>query len=115
MTPPDFTFNEKTGELSRGRALVLSRLHREIFAALWQAHKQVCRISSDHIRRTMTLNVSVETVDAECREIAHRIRPLGISIAADANALRWLVFGEVPKRKEPSIPEPFRLEGESTS
>lgn len=106
MTIPDFTFNEKTGELSRGGKLVsLCRLHAQIFGALVRAQGP---ISPTAIERA--IGAVKKSVYFEIAPLARRIRPLGISIES-GNRQRWLSFGEVPKWK-PKIPDPVRLEGE---
>lgn len=102
----DFTFNDKTGELSRGGKIIsLCRMHAQIFDCLAKAQAP---ISSYAIERA--IGAREKTVYFELPALCRRLRPLGISIAT-AQRKRWLVFEE-PAKWQPDIPPPVRLEGE---
>lgn len=110
MTPPDFHFNEKTGEIRRGGIVIppLCRLHRDMLACLLLASEQ-SPVGAPAIARASGMRTT--NVPDEIRNLARRLSHVAIRIATSPQG-RWLIFEEMRKWK-PNIPPPVRLEGEA--
>lgn len=107
MTAPDFIFDPKRCDLSRGgRVIALCKLHVDLFACLVSAQGP---IGSAAVAKAV--GIPIYDVIGEIRALAAHLDFLSISIASSPRG-RWLVF-EPMRKWQPDIPPPVRLEGEA--
>lgn len=104
----DFTFNEKTCELSRGGKIIsLCRLHAQIFDCYVKAQAPITVVGV-----ATALGLPKHVVWVELTSLVRRLRPLGITFLNGGSRGRSLLFEDVPKW-QPNIAPPARLEGET--
>lgn len=98
---PDFTWNEKTGEVSRGGKLMSLRLrYAEIMSLLWRVP-----IGDYVASETLADHLDLPQYDVAnvVGGLRSRLKPLGVSITGKRGAGYCIVIGDMPKWS-PKIP-----------
>lgn len=105
---PDFTFDEKTGELQRGSiVMLLKEAHRLMFVAL----RSGARVPTQNLAEILEAPDKIWLAN-EVNRLRKRLRRIGLNIEGKKWIGYQLIVGEMPKW-EPTIAPPVRLEGEA--
>lgn len=101
-TLPDFTFNPKTGEISRnGRARILPALHAQIIACL--VKREGWPVTHATLAIECGVKVGQHGMTNETQRLSRRLAPLGLSLRSVPGKGIVIAAHDVPKW-QPTIP-----------